>query len=372
MSHRPVTQPTGPRNDETWIDCKFAQTCWEALTKTVRADLRAEVGNGVENRIRGGPEKLLFAKVKVGAARAWARIAGIEAHELMIDKPPDGHDTQDQSSEEIEDYITTCEDRIVTSLSKSEPLLTHLCRAHIGADAAIDLATCAEDVARILLKAPRPALLKLREAAHVFELPQRPDAIALGAIRQIVREIVLLIYDETEIARVRDALGAAGSIALTIPAATATAAEVVMARLDRRGALFEDSGEGRWPRGKSAIPLPAESIKGDDYLATLGERIEEHLFTLTLDPDELALDAPLKRDLATAALGGRNIRKFGALYCLLTLEIAAKYRKLLQDRIDVLASAWPAVRFIHLDGDPKRHVEEKALIWALKDYLHDA
>jgi hypothetical protein len=156
-----------------------------------------------------------------------------------------------------------------------------------------------------------------------------------------------------------------------VPAASATAAEIIMARLDRRQAAFEKAGDNEWPHGQVAIPLPPET--GRDFLSRFGPAIDRHVYEVTLSSTERALkDEGLKLRLARIALDKRNEALYGRFYCILNLEIAEPDRIAWSAHVAQMAGRWPQIRFVDLKtDDPERYILEKTLLWALKDFLYD-
>jgi hypothetical protein len=268
-------------------------------------------------------------------------------------------------------YAKAVADGIAGILEPATAVITHF---YAGLDLSVERLqprVLAEAIAALLVAmTPARTFQVLREARERFEDPGREDPQALNAIRKVVRRVVLLIYDEADLTSLRNAGAAGGGLMLSIPAANETFAEILMARFDDRPPAARNMGPAEWPVGQNAIPLPAEM--GPGYLGRFAEVFERHVFEQALGQRDRRLTSETdKRSIANGNIRMRNKRTNGSLYCIVDVPIDEADRPYFEARLTALVKDWPSIHFVRLDDAFERRSRENALLWALKDMLHD-
>jgi len=185
-----------------------------------------------------------------------------------------------------------------------------------------------------------------------------------------------LIFDERNLTSL-DVSDGGGGLMLDIPVGNSAFAEIVRARLDGGTGRFRKvvtkTPEGDeiedWPVGMNAIPLPADN--GDDYLEDFVDRFETFIFNRVLGQAERNLDDEKRRTLANENLRRRNPVNEGRLYFFIDIESHRREFARIKNMIEGLERTWPAISFFSLRHDFEATRRENALLWGLKDLLHD-
>jgi hypothetical protein len=257
--------------------------------------------------------------------------------------------------------------RAVTVLLAKSATATDRIRAALKLlNSATGLGDRAADAARILVARPIGEVVLALRNAH--ESIQASEPSAAKVIRHVTREIILLIYDEADVALLRAENRDHGGSFIKFPAASETAAEIAMAAADRRTPGFVKAGASRkWPRGCNSIPIPPET--GPEGFGGFIEAFEAFLLDLVLDSRErgkLSPECQLKEACARLLL---DRHKSGTLYFTFDFPEHEGDKLAFTNAIKYLHDRWEPIVFLTLSTDSDRLAWERNILWAIRHML---
>ncbi|MCP4696836.1 MAG: hypothetical protein GY862_08300 [Gammaproteobacteria bacterium] len=241
-------------------------------------------------------------------------------------------------------------------------------KARLGNDKVLsELCACleqakssAETIAAALLESPIEQILGALGKAH-FNLKQQNDSAGLECIRDLLYILLPSVFDYGSVALVQGEKKGFRYNVLSLPAATKTAAEIIMAGVDMRAAAFKPLKEGEdLPEGIYSLPDPPEGgiqKQGEGYINNFHNHMIKK-FT--------GAEVPAHAKPETKIIMAANKLKFLANhrsqprshYYLYFLPDGDAERNLFSDVINKLQTAYPAAAFINLSTDQELLIKE--------------
>jgi hypothetical protein len=188
---------------------------------------------------------------------------------------------------------------------------------------------------------------------------------AVAAIKQVVRQYVRLMFDESEVDAFRSTLESGTGLFLRVPVGTMAGLEIFLSRTDGRPPeYFEANDPNDYPRGVNLLPTHAElgPEQGDfDFV----NAFERHLMAKCLSSIDLAKN---NRERAKQHLETRLPDTEGRLYFIYVFEGSYAERKIFEKQVEYLKHEWKSVLFLETteDDNPQREID---WLWAIREML---
>lgn len=394
-----------PRDGEVTVDCAGARKAYQHFKDTNDAPnealRQAGISDGQRNRILGRSHEtcdgvkqrmeLDYVNVTRWNLTKFAEICDVPLATLIALKPrgnekiADPHvpklnkgpnrntggkkPREEQASKGTPLTVIEVVIRISTLLEKSNVAVEKLERAfQLPSHNAIIKKRADELATKLERSEVQYTVEKLTDAYDELKSGSHDEQTAALIVKQVLRQFVLLVLDEAEVAQLRDGELRNGAAFIKIPAASETFAEIIEARLGKRTPRFAKAADpDDWPPGHNSIPIPPETFKKTG--GGFSEAFDLFMFDKYIKHIEIGYSYTEKLSLANKRHNLEMKRK-GRRYC-----VVDTYQSQLLESTDFetvlkgLQSNWPSVAFLKLTPDANRSDWETQLLWAARDIL---
>ncbi len=204
-------------------------------------------------------------------------------------------------------------------------------------------------------------------AFKVFKAIAADDEHSLGNLQQVLNVMLPILYDQDTVDSVHAEL--MNSTFVQLPVKTKTVAEIVMAAVGKRPALYREPLDGSsWPVGRSLLDEPPEMGFSDPKQGMVAA-FDQFLIEKYVDSEDRSKNIIVSRQLINDALawiaeelGGEDSHRH---YLILDQQVIGEQ----MEQIDTLRSVYPQITFVVLQDDPNLLPDERRLARPLRAIL---